>query len=34
MLVKYDPCLFVGEFLFIFLYEYESRDYMIVCRDV
>ena len=34
MLVKYDPCLFVGNYLCIFLYEYESHVCMIVCKDV
>ena len=33
-LVKYDPCLFVGNYLCIFVYEYERHVYMVVCKDV
>ena len=34
MLVKYDPCLFVGKYLCILVYEYERHVYMVVCKDV
>ena len=34
MLLKYDPCLFVGKYRCIFVYEYERHVYMIVCKDV
>ena len=34
MLVKYIPCLFVGKYLYIFVYEYERHVYMILCKDM
>ena len=34
MLVKYTPCLFVGKYLYIFVYEYEKHNYMILFKDI
>ena len=34
MLVKYTPCLFVGKYLYIFVYEYEKHSYMILFKDI
>ena len=34
MLVKYIPFLFVGKYLYIFVYEYERHVYMILCKDI